>query len=181
MSGSNTVVNKEFVNDPYFSDISPKYVNKIYIALGTNDASQNESESKMWNGVLKPKFLENYKTIYDSLAAQYGTANISFVIMPPCQTTGYLTKERCEEYADAARELAVQNQISFVDIRTKIKQGDNIHTDGVHLNDLGNQYYYELIAAEVGELPQFFVHWASWHYCQQEGGVYNKHTNECEV
>lgn len=49
--------------------------------------------------------------------------------------------------------MCIQNNINYLDVRTKIKPNDNILADDVNLNDLGNKYYFEMASAEIGTLP----------------------------
>lgn len=91
-----------------------------------------------------------------------------------------LPPKAAEDYAEALKQHCVVNGFPFLDIRTKMLPGDVINVDDhVHFNDLGNRYNFEMMAAHIGNLPQFFTHYPNWDYCELEGGVYDRVTSTC--
>jgi acyl-CoA thioesterase-1 len=131
----------------------------IIFANGTNDARQDGDQP--WPGV------DGYRQNMDKLItlAKNHTPKIMLVGMAPCEeekTTPVFwrdisyTNERIKAINDVMRELASNNALIFVEVfeplLAEMQAGRRLFADGLHPNNDGHQFLYQLVRPELDKL-----------------------------
>jgi lysophospholipase L1-like esterase len=158
MSGYNTRWYLEYAQRSDVWLFNKEEVVLVVLFFGANDASHDVQNARQH--VPLKEFANNLSQLIDQTRRSYPQAEIVILTAPPVQheqrlafqkerygnqATGILERslELSQQYAQAAIEVALQQQISaVVDLWSLIQQQpnwDECFTDGLHFSDRGNQ------------------------------------------
>ena len=138
-------------------DVISKSPDIVVIWVGVNDVWHK----KMGTGTDADKF----EKFYLALVRKFKAANIKVIACTPA-TIGekyYNTNEQdgdMNKYSDIIRKIATEQQLTLVDMRAAFETYEKTNnprnlekgiltTDGVHLNDAGNQFVAKLMAEGI--------------------------------
>lgn len=121
-------------------------INFIALVLfGSNDAAP-------WKQVSLEKFVENYRQILTALKAKKALKIVVFSpppVNPQKQSPPGRSNSELIKYAQAVETVAAEFQVKFIDLfnlLTQAMKNSDIHySDGVHLNSVGYDIFYNQI------------------------------------
>jgi lysophospholipase L1-like esterase len=133
----------------------------VVVWVGVNDVWHK----KMGTGTDADKF----ERFYIALVKKFKAANIRVIVCTPA-TIGEKYDNTNEQdgdlnkYANIIRKIAADENLTLVDMRKEFEEYEKLHNsknldrglltaDGVHLNDMGNQFVARLMAEGIRKTP----------------------------
>jgi lysophospholipase L1-like esterase len=133
----------------------------VVIWVGVNDVWHK----KMGTGTDADKF----EKFYFAMVKKFKAANIRVIVCTPAtigEKYDYTNEQDGDlnKYANIIRKVAADENLTLVDMRKEFEEYEKVHNttnldrglltaDGVHLNDMGNQFVAKLMAEGIRKTP----------------------------
>ena len=124
--------------------MTPRHVDLTVVQIGTNDANAVGYNNTI--GVTLQQYEKNLRSIVESVLKF--SKQLLLSCPPPVKQSAEQDK-KVGQVIEIIQRVAKQFGLPTVDVRTKLQPGDNIWSDGLHLNALGNRKMFEVLSEHL--------------------------------